>query len=77
MSGKTWDEMCPLLRGKAIGAGYIDHITGPRCMATLEEGPNAGLYFIAHTDEVVAEDQPLLIRTFRGKPMNEKARLRA
>jgi len=42
------------LRATVLQDGHIDRITGPRCMLKMDEGPQFGLYLIAHTPAVLS-----------------------
>lgn len=49
----TFDQMFPTYRAVVLHDGHVDHITGPRCMVQMSEGPQVGLYFVAHTDSTL------------------------
>lgn len=67
MSGKTWNEMCPQLRGVVLQDGHVDPITGPRCLIQMSEGPQRGLYIIAHTDKLLPEGEAVLVDMRTGQ----------
>lgn len=61
MDGKTWREMFPQRRAVVLSDGHVDRITGPRCIVKMSEGPQCGLYFVAHTSEVLCEGDEVLV----------------
>lgn len=48
------------IKARVLQDGHVDRITGPRCFIVPEEGRHKGLYLIAHTDEVLTADQPVI-----------------
>jgi hypothetical protein len=66
VSGRTAKEIWPDLHGVVLQDGYVDRITGPRCMAKMSDGPNCGLYQIVHTKEVLSAGANVLIDGITG-----------
>jgi len=48
------------VKAHVLQDGYVDHITGPRCMIKPTEGRHQGLYIIAHTSEVLKGGQAVI-----------------
>lgn len=58
------------LKATVLQDGHVDHITGPRCMVQMWEGPHFGKYQIAHTDEILTEGTDVLVDfTGRARPV--------
>ena len=51
----------PAFDGIVLQDGHIDHISGPRCMVKMSEGPHKGKYVIAQTTEVLREGVPVSV----------------
>lgn len=58
---KTETTSYPSHKAQLLSDGYIDHITGPRCLVQMKEGPNNGLYQIVHADEILPKGQDVLV----------------
>jgi len=59
--------MFPERRAVVLQDGHVDPITGPRCIVKMSEGPQTGLYVIAHTDEVLSEGTEVLVSDRSGR----------
>ena len=51
----------PKLKAVVLQDGHVDHITGPRCIVKMAEGPHFGKYIIAHTETVLMEGTPVIV----------------
>lgn len=71
MTGMTWNEMFPQHKGVVMNDGHVDHITGPRCMVKMSEGPFIGRYIIAHTAKILSEGTWVLVDSRTGKTRAE------
>lgn len=63
----TFDEMFPRHQGTVLQDGHIDHITGPRCIVQMAEGPYLGKYIIAHTTDVLICGTSVLVDERTGR----------
>ncbi|MDP3492783.1 MAG: hypothetical protein Q8R82_06680 [Hyphomonadaceae bacterium] len=63
---RTFAAMFPEHRGVVQGDGYVDRVTGPRCMVRMSEGPHVGRYIIARTDIVLGDGAAVLINDRLG-----------
>lgn len=53
--------MFETLKAHVLQDGHVDHITGPRCMVKMDEGPHIGRYRIADTETVLTKDTPVRV----------------
>lgn len=72
-TGLTFNELFPNRRAVVLQDGHIDHITGPRCIVKMSEGPLIGRYVIAHTTEILTEGTEVLVNDRTGRTRATKA----